>query len=89
MAVIVAIPDSAALAAKAATETIPIVFAVANDPVDLGLVDSLAHPNRNATGVGFFNAELGSKQRGCCTSLSRQRRTLGYWSILTIRMRML
>jgi putative ABC transport system substrate-binding protein len=64
VAVIVAIPDPAALAAKAATEKIPIVFAVANDPVELGLVDSIAHPKRNATGIGFFNAELGSKRLG-------------------------
>jgi putative tryptophan/tyrosine transport system substrate-binding protein len=62
VAVIAAIGNNPAFAAKTATTTIPIVVVVSQDPVSLGLVTSFARPGANLTGINWFPAEVGAKR---------------------------
>jgi putative ABC transport system substrate-binding protein len=61
---VLAAPGGMALAAAArdATSTIPILFMIGSDPVELGLVKSFSHPGVNLTGVAYFNVEVAAKR---------------------------
>ena len=68
---------NSALAAKAATTTVPIVFATGGDPVALGLVASLNRPGGNVTGVNFFFGVLGPKRLDLLRQLAPRATTIG------------
>lgn len=75
--VIVAFGGGAPRAAKAASQTIPIVFAIGGDPVAVGLVDSLARPGGNVTGVSWLGGELTSKRLELVSELAPHARRIG------------
>jgi uncharacterized protein (TIGR02246 family) len=78
--------ETAALAAKRATATIPIVFAGGADPVRTGTVSSLHHPGGNITGVSAFQIELEPKKLGLLRSCGPMLRRSPYSSIRTLPM---
>jgi putative tryptophan/tyrosine transport system substrate-binding protein len=77
VSVIVALAPAAAVAAKTATGTIPIVFVIGADPVSLGLVTSLNKPGGNVTGVNFLINALGGKRLQLVRELVPTSRTFG------------
>jgi putative ABC transport system substrate-binding protein len=78
VAMLVATNQGSALAAKAATATIPILFTSGLDPVQLGLVASFNRPGGNATGVSVFTSELGPKRLGLVRELLPQPGTIAF-----------
>jgi len=78
VAVILAAGPPAALAAKAATSTVPIVAAIGSDPVQLGLARSLNRPGGNVTGATAFTTDLVSKRVGLLCEVTPQEATVAY-----------
>lgn len=70
--------DNPALAVKATTATIPLVFIIGSDPVELGLVASLARPGGNATGVNIFTIEVLEKRLGLLVDLIPSASSIAY-----------
>jgi len=77
VSVIVAAATPAALAAKPATSTIPIVFAIGGDPVQTGLVESLSRPGGNLTGAAHINVETAPKRLELMHELMPAAKVLG------------
>jgi putative tryptophan/tyrosine transport system substrate-binding protein len=76
-AVLVALDGPSARVVKAATTTIPIVFSIGGDPVELGFVTNIARPGGNITGTTFFTAQLLQKQVGLMHELLPKARAFG------------
>jgi putative tryptophan/tyrosine transport system substrate-binding protein len=76
-AVLVALGGPATPAVKAATTTIPIVFSIGGDPVELGFVANIRRPGANITGTTFFTAQLLQKQLGVMRELIPKARAFG------------
>src|SRR5260221_903161 len=78
VAIIVAENTPHVLAAKAATQAIPIIFNFGSDPVELGLVQSLAHPGGNITGTASFTPFLSGKRLELLHELLPTAKTIGF-----------